>query len=125
MELKILELCREDSRFAYEAYEFVSDAVTYTMTRLGRIPNRHEQEHPKTRRVAPVDAAGIGGREAVSEASRGRQTLRRDCSALSTQQRRIRRGRLATVGGAAEGACQCDERGKGRNSDSTDAEGRA
>jgi uncharacterized repeat protein (TIGR04138 family) len=33
---KILELCREDSRFAYEAYEFVCDAVTYTQTKLGR-----------------------------------------------------------------------------------------
>ena len=33
---KILELCREDLRFAYEAYEFVCDAVTYTQTKLGR-----------------------------------------------------------------------------------------
>src|SRR5262245_61112667 len=33
---RILELCREDSRFAYEAYEFVCDAVTFTMDRLGR-----------------------------------------------------------------------------------------
>jgi hypothetical protein len=32
--------------------------------------------------VAPVDAAGIGGREAVSEASRGRQVLRRDWSGV-------------------------------------------
>ena len=36
MDEKILELCREDSRFAYEAYEFVCDAVTYTQTKLGR-----------------------------------------------------------------------------------------
>jgi uncharacterized repeat protein (TIGR04138 family) len=33
---RILELCREDSRFAYEAYEFICDAVTYTQTKLGR-----------------------------------------------------------------------------------------
>jgi uncharacterized repeat protein (TIGR04138 family) len=33
---RILELCREDSRFTYEAYEFVCDAVTYTQDRLGR-----------------------------------------------------------------------------------------
>lgn len=36
MDARILELCREDPRFAYEAYEFVSDAVTFTQTRLGR-----------------------------------------------------------------------------------------
>lgn len=37
---RILELCREDPRFAYEAYEFVSDAVTFTQNRLGRTPDR-------------------------------------------------------------------------------------
>ena len=36
MDPKILELTREDPRFAYEAYEFVCDAVTYTQDRLGR-----------------------------------------------------------------------------------------
>ncbi|MCI0704175.1 MAG: hypothetical protein L0241_24215 [Planctomycetia bacterium] len=36
MDLRILELCREDPRFAYEAYEFVCEAVTYTQDRLGR-----------------------------------------------------------------------------------------
>ena len=36
MDPKILELCREDPRFAYEAYEFVCDAVTFTQDRLGR-----------------------------------------------------------------------------------------
>jgi uncharacterized repeat protein (TIGR04138 family) len=41
---RILELCREDSRFAYEAYEFVCDAVTFTQTRLGRMANAHEEE---------------------------------------------------------------------------------
>jgi uncharacterized repeat protein (TIGR04138 family) len=33
---KILELTREDPRFAYEAYEFVCEAVSYTQDRLGR-----------------------------------------------------------------------------------------
>jgi uncharacterized repeat protein (TIGR04138 family) len=39
---KILTLCREDSRFAYEAYEFVCDAVTYTQTKLGRTGTEEE-----------------------------------------------------------------------------------
>jgi uncharacterized repeat protein (TIGR04138 family) len=33
---RILDLCREDPRFAYEAYEFVCDAVTFTVERSGR-----------------------------------------------------------------------------------------
>ena len=33
---RILDLCREDPRFAYEAYDFVCDAVTFTQDRLGR-----------------------------------------------------------------------------------------
>jgi uncharacterized repeat protein (TIGR04138 family) len=33
---RILELCRKPPHFAYEAYEFVSDAVTFTQQRLGR-----------------------------------------------------------------------------------------
>ena len=36
MDPRILELCREDPRFAYEAYEFVCDSVTFTQDRLGR-----------------------------------------------------------------------------------------
>ena len=36
MDPRILELCRESPHFAYEAYEFVCDAVTFTMNRLGR-----------------------------------------------------------------------------------------
>ena len=36
MDPKILQLCREDPRFAYEAYEFVCEAVTFTQERLGR-----------------------------------------------------------------------------------------
>src|SRR5262245_9493299 len=41
-----MELCREDSRFAYEAYEFVSDAVTFTMKRLGRAKPDSDDEDP-------------------------------------------------------------------------------
>jgi uncharacterized repeat protein (TIGR04138 family) len=33
---RILELCREAPHFAYEAYDFVCDAVTFTQKRLGR-----------------------------------------------------------------------------------------
>ena len=36
MDPRIIELTREPPHFAYEAYEFVSDAVTYTQKRLGR-----------------------------------------------------------------------------------------
>lgn len=43
MDPRILQLCREDSRFAYEAYEFVCDAVTYTQTRLGRGESEAEE----------------------------------------------------------------------------------
>jgi uncharacterized repeat protein (TIGR04138 family) len=36
VEPRILELCRETPHFAYEAYDFVREAVTFTMKRLGR-----------------------------------------------------------------------------------------
>jgi len=35
---KIIELTRDDPRYAYEAYEFVCDAVSYTQEMLGRSP---------------------------------------------------------------------------------------
>lgn len=38
MDARILEAVKDDSRYAYEAYEFVCDAVTYTQDRLGRGP---------------------------------------------------------------------------------------
>ncbi|MFM8272441.1 MAG: Minf_1886 family protein [Gemmata sp.] len=40
MDARILGLCREDPRFAYEAYEFVCAAVEYTQNRLGRDTER-------------------------------------------------------------------------------------
>ena len=36
MDPKILTLVRDDPRFAYEAYEFVCEAVSHTQDRLGR-----------------------------------------------------------------------------------------
>lgn len=36
MDPRILELCRRPPHFAYEAYDFVCDAVTHTQERLGR-----------------------------------------------------------------------------------------
>ena len=36
MDPRILELCRRPPHFAYEAYEFVSEAVSFTQQRLGR-----------------------------------------------------------------------------------------
>lgn len=36
MDPKILQLVRDDPRYAYEAYEFVCEAVSHTQDRLGR-----------------------------------------------------------------------------------------
>ena len=36
MDPRILELCRRPPHYAYEAYDFVCDAVTHTQERLGR-----------------------------------------------------------------------------------------
>jgi uncharacterized repeat protein (TIGR04138 family) len=41
---RILDLCREDPRFSYEAYEFVCDAVTFTQDRLGRAGSESDGE---------------------------------------------------------------------------------
>jgi len=41
---RLLELCREPPYFAYEAYEFVCDAVTFTSERLGRAHKEDEVE---------------------------------------------------------------------------------
>ncbi len=61
MDPKLLELCREDSRFAYEAYEFVSEAVTYTVKQLGRAA--HQNEAPKGRKKPPSDDHHVSGAE--------------------------------------------------------------
>jgi len=39
-----MDLCREDPRFSYEAYEFVCDAVTFTQDRLGRAGSESDDE---------------------------------------------------------------------------------
>ena len=41
---RILDLCREDPRFSYEAYEFVRDSVTFTQDRLGRAGTEDDDE---------------------------------------------------------------------------------
>jgi uncharacterized repeat protein (TIGR04138 family) len=41
---RILELSRESPHFAYEAYEFVCDAVSFTQRRLGRTPEDEDDE---------------------------------------------------------------------------------
>jgi uncharacterized repeat protein (TIGR04138 family) len=42
-----MDLCREDPRFSYEAYEFVCDAVTFTQDRLGRAGEQSEDEEDR------------------------------------------------------------------------------
>ncbi|MFO0938499.1 MAG: Minf_1886 family protein [Gemmataceae bacterium] len=44
MDAKILEAVRGDSRYAYEAYEFVCDAVTFTQDHLGRSPRPNDPD---------------------------------------------------------------------------------
>ncbi len=51
MDSRIVELIRDDPRYAYEAYEFVCDAVSFTQERLGRAAGR------------PEDATHVSGAE--------------------------------------------------------------
>ena len=46
MDPKILDLIRDDPRYAYEAYEFVCEAVGFTQEMLGRAPQ--EEDDPDT-----------------------------------------------------------------------------
>ena len=46
MDPKILDLTRDDPRYAYEAYEFLCDAVGFTQEVLGRVPE--EEDDPDT-----------------------------------------------------------------------------
>ncbi|MGL6095271.1 MAG: Minf_1886 family protein [Fimbriiglobus sp.] len=46
MDPMILDLIRSDTRYSYEAYEFVCEAVTFTQERLGRLPE--EDDDPDT-----------------------------------------------------------------------------
>lgn len=45
METALFELARSDSRYAYEAYEFVCEAVTYTQQRLGKHDDETGSRH--------------------------------------------------------------------------------
>jgi uncharacterized repeat protein (TIGR04138 family) len=45
---KILEAVRENRKYAYEAYEFICTAVTYTQDRLGRNPKNNEDDSLET-----------------------------------------------------------------------------
>lgn len=62
MNQQILELCREDARFAYEAYEFVCDAVTFTQDRLGRAKARATRAKTEPRRKRD-DESHVSGAE--------------------------------------------------------------
>ncbi len=42
MDQKIFELSREDPRYAYEAYEFVQEAVPFTQELLDRLPTEDD-----------------------------------------------------------------------------------
>ena len=42
METRLMELTREDERYAYEAYEFLCESVTYTQAYLGRYPQEED-----------------------------------------------------------------------------------
>ena len=44
MDARILEAVKEDNRYAYEAYEFVCDAVKFTQDRLGLGQDHNDEE---------------------------------------------------------------------------------
>lgn len=46
MDAKLFDLLRTDGRYAYEAYEFVCEAVPYTQEQLNRLPQ--EEDDPDT-----------------------------------------------------------------------------
>lgn len=51
----IAEIVRRDRRYAYEAYEFIFEALTHTQKRVGRIPvegqNPSEEHHVTGREI--------------------------------------------------------------------------
>ena len=55
MDSRILEAVREDTRYAYEAYDFVCQAVTFTQNRLGRDRDRHFGPEPEDRHVSAAE----------------------------------------------------------------------
>ena len=59
---KLAEIVRRDSRYAYEAYEFVFAALAYTQKALGRTPRGEPGE-------AGPGAAAAGGHRLATVAS--------------------------------------------------------
>jgi len=56
---EIAEIVRRDRRFAYEAYEFIFDALGHTQKRVGRAPNEDEP---------PGEEHHVSGKEIVAGA---------------------------------------------------------
>jgi uncharacterized repeat protein (TIGR04138 family) len=56
---EIAEIVRRDRRFAYEAYEFVFDALGHTQKRVGRVPDEDE---------SPGEEHHVSGKEIVEGA---------------------------------------------------------
>lgn len=52
MDSRIQDAVRDDSRYAYEAYDFICQAVSYTQSRLGRSPQGDE---PDERHVSAAE----------------------------------------------------------------------
>ena len=62
----IAEIVRRDRRYAYEAYEFIFDALAHTQRRVGRIPREGEsvgEEHHVTGREIVEGAVDLARRE--------------------------------------------------------------
>ena len=57
MDPKIVELTRDDPRYAYEAYEFVCDAVTFTQGQLGRLPGEDGDDPDDDHHVSGAELA--------------------------------------------------------------------
>ena len=57
MDPRILELCRKPPHFAYEAYEFVSEAVSFTQQRLGRGADADDEDAEGDRHVSGAELA--------------------------------------------------------------------
>ena len=59
---KLAEVVRKDPRYAYEAYEFIFQALHHTQQMLGRVPPEKKEEtedgEPPNRSRAITSAAG-------------------------------------------------------------------
>lgn len=66
MESVLFDLARADHRFAYEAYEFVCETVTYTQERLGKL-EESDGDEPMDRHVNGEELLRCGCELAVRE----------------------------------------------------------